>query len=86
MGGVTRQSAGSIGRPVILFALIIALCCLPGCGLITGALGGLDDDQDSSPNWQRQDDDGPKLDASKDLSFSGGLRKPACRTALLNVA
>jgi hypothetical protein len=81
-----------MGRPVVLFAVIIALCCLPGCGAIVGVLGNADDEEDSpvlqnpyeeddKPMLQHRDDDKNTLDASKDLSVSGMLSKPACRTA-----
>jgi hypothetical protein len=72
-----RQSAYAIGRPVLLFAVIIACCCLSGCGILQGMLGDLDTVEDSPPDWQQQDEEMQTLDASKDVSFSGGLSTPA---------
>jgi len=55
MGGVMRQSAGSIGRPVVVLAAIIALCCLSGCEAIH-ELNNLDD-IDDNPMPKNRDDD-----------------------------
>jgi hypothetical protein len=40
-------------------------------------LGDLDTVEDSPPDWQQQDEEMQTLDASKDVSFSGGLSTPA---------
>jgi hypothetical protein len=77
-----RQNADSIRRPVVMFAVIIALCCLTGCEAIH-ELENLDN-VDDNPMPQHRDDDKNTLDASQDLSVSGVLSKPACRTALLD--
>jgi hypothetical protein len=71
-----RQSACSIGRTVLLFSVIIACCGLSGCGIIQGALGDLDTQEDAPANWQRLDEQEQTLDAYKDLSLSGALSKP----------
>jgi hypothetical protein len=56
-----RQTAGSMGRPVVLFAVMIVLCCLPGCGAITGALGTFDEDEDSPVPRNPYDDNDKSL-------------------------
>jgi len=65
MGGVMRQSAAWIGRPVVLFAAIIALCCLSGCAAIERAVEYIDDDENKT--MQRNPDD------EKDIHELGGL-------------
>jgi len=72
-----RRSAVSIGRLAFLFAVIIACGCLSGCGILEGMLSGLDTTEDSPPDWKQQDEEMQTLDASKDVSVSGGQSKPA---------
>ncbi len=72
-----RRSAVSIGRAAFLSAVIIACCCLSGCGILEGMVGGLDTTEDSPPDWRQQDEEMQTLDASKDVSVSGGQSKPA---------
>jgi hypothetical protein len=72
-----RQSAYSIGRAVFLLAVIIVCCCLSGCGIIQGAIGDLDTQEDAPANWRQLDEQEQTLDASKDLSLSSVLSKPA---------
>ncbi|MGO8704749.1 MAG: hypothetical protein ACLQVA_13110 [Candidatus Brocadiia bacterium] len=40
-------------------------------------VGGLDTTEDSPPDWRQQDEEMQTLDASKDVSVSGGQSKPA---------
>jgi hypothetical protein len=40
---------------VVLLAVVIALCCLPGCGLLQGMIENLDDEADKPPTWQLDD-------------------------------
>jgi len=40
-------------------------------------LSGLDTTEDSPPDWKQQDEEMQTLDASKDVSVSGGQSKPA---------
>jgi hypothetical protein len=64
-----------MGRPVVLFAAMILLCCLPGCGVIAGALGNFDEDEDSPVPRNMYDDDDKSLlqhrddDADKPFRF-----------------
>jgi len=73
MGGIGKQCADSIGRPVVIFAVIIALCCLPGCGLIQGMLENLDDDEDVPPKWHSPDDDKDSLLSALQLYSPTGM-------------
>jgi hypothetical protein len=71
-----KQSAHSIGRPVLLFAVMMAFCCLTGCEAIH-AWQNLDHDDGLPHKWMNGDNDNDELDAYKDLSLSGVLSKPA---------
>jgi hypothetical protein len=65
-----RQTADAMGRPVVLFAVMIVLCCLPGCGVITGALGTFDEDEDSPVPRNLYDDDDPDKPSSSLQMYS----------------
>jgi len=71
-----RQSAYSIGRTAFLFGAIMACSGLSGCGIIQGAIGDLDTQEDAPSNWQQLDEQEQSLDAYKDLSLSGALSTP----------
>jgi hypothetical protein len=57
-GDQMRLSVDSLRRSFVVFAVIIALCCLPGCGVLAGVLGTFDDTDDGPlPNQRDNDDD-----------------------------
>ncbi len=71
-----RRKAGLIGRPPVLFAAIIALCCLTGCEAFQD-WQNLDHDEATPAKWMNGGGDKDELDAYKDLSLSGARNEPA---------
>ena len=70
-----RRRADSIGRPAVLFAAMIAFCCLTGCAAIHD-WQTLDNDEGIPAKWMNGGGDKDELDAYKDLSLSGALSEP----------
>jgi hypothetical protein len=52
-----RQTSGSMGRPVVMLAIIIALFWLPSCGFMHWTRENLDDDGSIPRKWQSGDED-----------------------------
>jgi hypothetical protein len=71
-----RRRADSIGRPAILLALTVALCCLTGCEAVH-AWQNLDNNDGPPLKWMNGGTDQNELDAYRDLSLSGALSEPS---------
>jgi hypothetical protein len=73
MDNSMRTISEAIRRRVVLFAAIVGLCGLSGCGVLQGVLGNVFDDPEE-PSWSHSDDDSMYKDAGLSDSARATLK------------